>query len=112
MNTQPIVTFESQEFDSVATVAAESIVANDTIHEFREKLLDYAGAHPGAVLHLDLSNVQWFSCTALSDLLQLQQELHRTNGALRLCGVHGNVRKIMKLTGLGKAFTLEHRHAH
>ncbi len=112
MNTQELVLIEPQEADFLATVQTDSIVTDGTIHDFQQELLEYVSAHPGTVLHLDLSNVRRFSCAVLSDLLHIQQELHNTNGALRLSGIHGNVRRSIRLTGMEKAFTLEHRHAH
>lgn len=112
MNSNPIVAFESQETGFLATVQTDSIVSNSTIHEFKRELREYINAHPGTVLHLDLSNVRRFSCAVLSDLLHTQQELDEKNGALRLSGIHGNVRTIMRITGMTDMFTLEHRQAH
>jgi anti-anti-sigma factor len=112
MTTQPLIAFESNEVHTMATVATDSIVSNEAINEFKEELLAHVCAHPGVVLHLDLSNVRLFSAAVLSDLLLVQQELRSNHGHLRLRGVVGNVRKIMKLTGLASMFTLEHRHVH
>lgn len=110
MNTQSIVEFELGTGDVLAKVTTDNIANNIAIYEFQKELREYVAVHPGTVLHLDLSQVRLFSCTVLSDLLQIQRELRQTNGSLRLQGIHGNVRSIMKLTGLGKKFTVEHRH--
>ena len=111
MNTQSLVEFDSGPTDVRARVTTKSIADNNEIYAFQRELHRYVVAHPGTVLHLDMSNVRHFSCAVLSDLLQIQQELKQTKGSLRLQGIHGNVRSIMKLTGLGKMFTVEHRHA-
>ena len=111
MDTQTIVEFTSGNTDSVAKVKTDSIVEDRFINEFQKELREYVGTHPGTILHLDLSHVQRFSCAVLADLLQIQQELAQTRGSLRLQGIHGNIRDIMKLTGMGKMFTVEHRRA-
>lgn len=111
MNTQSLVEFDAGTTDVHARVTTDNISDNNAILEFQRELRRYVVEHPGTVLHLDLSNVRLFSCAVLSDLLQIQQELKQTKGSLRLQGIHGNVRSIMKLTGLGRMFTVEHRHA-
>tara|TARA_R110001592_G_scaffold181274_6_gene423991 strand:+ start:838 stop:1176 length:339 start_codon:yes stop_codon:yes gene_type:complete len=112
MKTQGLVMIEPQKTGFLATIQTDRIVTDGTIHEIHQELQEYVNAHPGTVLHLDMSNVQRFSCAALPGLLDLQQALRETNGALRLSGLRGNVRKCIRLTGMENVFTLEHRHAH
>ncbi len=111
MNAQPIVEFGAGTKDVLATVTMENIAEDNAIRAFQRALGDYVVTHPGTTLHLDLSHVHLFSCAVLTDLIGIQKELNQRKGALRLRGVHGNVRDIMKLTGMDKEFTLEHRHA-
>ena len=110
MNTPAIVEFKSGDAVSLGKVKNDSIVEDRSIDQFQRELHEYVNAHPGTALHLDLSQVHFFSSTVLSDLLEIQQELRQTNGSLRLHGVHGNVRAIMKLTGMGKMFTVNRAH--
>jgi anti-anti-sigma factor len=104
MDTQTLVEFKSGDAGTLAKVTTESIADDMDIVEFNRELQAYVGTHPGASLHLDLSHVEFFSSAVLVDLLQVQQALQKADGALHLHGIHGNVRAIMKLTGLANSF--------
>jgi anti-anti-sigma factor len=104
MNTQALVEFKTGDAGTLARVKTESIADDPDIFAFNRELQAYVGSHPGASLHLDLSHVEFFSSSVLADLLAVQETLLESNGALHLHGIHGNVRTILKLTGLGKKF--------
>ncbi|MCF6285837.1 MAG: STAS domain-containing protein [Candidatus Hydrogenedentes bacterium] len=111
MNTEAIVEFKSGRVGSLAKVVVESIVEDELIDEFQRELHEFVNVHPGTILHLDLSHVRLFSCAVFPELLQIQEELRESCGALCLEGVHGNVDDIMALTGMDKVFTVDRRHA-
>ncbi len=111
MNTHSLVEFDAGTTDVRARVTTGNIADNNTILEFQRELRRYVVENTATVLYLRLSNVRLFSCAALPDLLQIQQELKQARGSLRLQGIHGNVRSIIKLTGMDKMFTVERRYA-
>jgi len=107
MNEQPLVEFTSGDSVALARVKTDTIVEDDSIHDFQKELKTYVDIHPGTALYLDLSRVRFFSSAVLTGLLQIQQALTQSNGCLRLYGVHGNVQTILKLTGMDKTLNVE-----
>ncbi len=55
---------------------------------------------------LDLSQVNYMDSTALGVLISLQRSCRMNGGALVLCGLESNLRRIFKMTSLDSIFSI------
>ena len=113
MNTNTLIDFESENSVTFATVKTQSITTDAAIREVCRELKGFVQMNPGMMLCLDLSHVEFFSVAVLTDLLGIQCTLEEGSGSLQLCGVHGNIHKILKLAEMDKKFSITSlRHMH
>jgi len=112
MEQEHLVEFNEGPGVSVAKVVTDSLSDDGHIGAFRRELQTFIDAHPNTALHLDLRNVEFFSSTVLLHLLELQSQLRREDGSLVIHGIHGNIKQIMKITGMQHKFRRGHSHAH
>jgi len=69
------------------------------------KLQDYLNA--GRVkLVLDLEGIEYIDSAGLGEIVRSMKRAREAGGDLRLCGVHGQVGKIIEITGLHKALAV------
>src|SRR3989338_168129 len=69
------------------------------------KLQDYINA--GRIkLVLDLESIEYIDSAGLGEIVRAMKRARDAGGDLRLCGVHGQVGKIIEITGLNKAIAV------
>jgi anti-sigma B factor antagonist len=69
------------------------------------KLQDYLNA--GRIkLVLDLESIEYIDSAGLGEIVRAMKRAREAGGDLRLCGVHGQVGKIIEITGLHKAISV------
>ena len=69
------------------------------------KLQEYLNA--GRVkLVLDLESIEYIDSAGLGEIVRAMKRAREAGGDLRLCGVHGQVGKIIEITGLHKAIAV------
>ena len=69
------------------------------------KLQDYLNA--GRIkLVLDLGSIEYIDSAGLGEIVRAMKRAREAGGDLRLCGVHGQVGKIIEITGLHKAIAV------
>src|SRR3990172_9411673 len=69
------------------------------------KLQDYINA--GRIkLVLDLESIEYIDSAGLGEIVRAMKRAREAGGDLRLCGVHGQVGKIIEITGLNKAISV------
>jgi len=71
--------------------------------ELRRQLFDFIAAGERRLL-IDLSRCEYLDSTLLGVLVGAARKLHAVNGALKLTGVHRNVRRLLQLTNLNRVF--------
>jgi anti-sigma B factor antagonist len=69
------------------------------------KLQDYINA--GRIkLVLDLEGIEYIDSAGLGEIVRAMKRAREAGGDLRLCGVRGQVGKIIEITGLHKALAV------
>src|SRR3972149_3395387 len=69
------------------------------------KLQDYINA--GRIkLVLDLESIEYIDSAGLGEIVRAMKRAREAGGDRRLCGVHGQVGKIIEITGLNKAISV------
>ncbi|MFG3479235.1 STAS domain-containing protein [Streptomyces sp. NPDC047980] len=61
---------------------------------------------PGRTLSLDLSGISFMDSSSLNMLLVLLRRAEAEKGALELCGVQDQARRLLELTGAGGLFNI------
>jgi anti-sigma B factor antagonist len=92
-----------QEPEDIVEVAPKGDLDMASVGEM--KLQDYINA--GRIkLVLDLENIEYIDSAGLGEIVRAMKRAREAGGDLRLCGVHGQVGKIIEITGLNKAIAI------
>lgn len=88
-------------------VAAEQLTAVKAVDQFdhcmRELLEDFSQT----TWLVDFRDVTFLVTPAVNTLLSLTKQLRARNGALILCGVNENIRRVFALMKLDRVFTID-----
>jgi anti-anti-sigma factor len=79
-------------FDGALDVASAAIA--------RLALADLLTAHPGCVIHVDLSELKFLDSTALGMFLSVRKQAIAAGGDLRLLNLQDSVMQVLALTGV------------
>jgi len=92
-----------QEREDIVEVAPKGDLDMASVSQM--KLQDYLNA--GRVkLVLDLEGIEYIDSAGLGEIVRSMKRAREAGGDLRLCGVHGQVGKIIEITGLHKAIAV------
>ena len=92
-----------QEREDIVEVAPQGDLDMASVSQM--KLQDYLNA--GRVkLVLDLGSIEYIDSAGLGEIVRAMKRAREGGGDLRLCGVHGQVGKIIEITGLHKAIAV------
>ena len=92
-----------QEREDIVEVAPQGDLDMASVSQM--KLQDYLKA--GRVkLVLDLGSIEYIDSAGLGEIVRAMKRAREAGGDLRLCGVHGQVGKIIEITGLHKAIAV------
>jgi stage II sporulation protein AA (anti-sigma F factor antagonist) len=90
---------------TVVTLEDSSLVDAYEIDQLGQELNHLVEKKDRRIIVLDLSKVVHLSSHALSILLVLRKKIEDVKGALVLCGVSKDLKKLFKVTSLHKIFT-------
>jgi len=88
---------------TVASLRDERIVSEDVIHELGEDLRGLVTGQGKRNIVLNFGRVKAFSTTGLSVLLYLKKRVEATQGQLRICCVHPELKEVFYLHGARKS---------
>jgi anti-sigma B factor antagonist len=97
-----------QKRDSVDIVefSDRKILEELSIREIEDELFALVAATPSIHLLLDFSNVEHLSSAALGMLINLQKEVGKQHGALKLADIRPQIYEVFKITRLSKLFEI------
>ena len=98
-----------QESVNVIEFADRKILEELSIREIEEELFSLVSKSPAIKLLLDFSNVEHLSSAALGMLINLQKEVGKQNGALKLSNINPQIYEVFKITRLSKLFDIHDR---
>lgn len=106
MSKQPILAFAPHGRITVGTIESASVLDAINVAEFGQAVLGYVQRERDVHLLLDFSNVNYLSSAVLTELLRVKEAVEEGGGALRLCGLNDDIRKVFAITNLDKVITL------
>lgn len=77
-----------------------------TAPALRDKLHDAIDAHPGALIPLDLSELEFLDSAGLGVLIAARRRATSNGGNLVLHAVPASITKLLAITGLGGVFRI------
>jgi anti-sigma B factor antagonist len=97
-----------QKRDSVEVVSFSDrkILEELSIREIEDELFGLVSATPAIRLLLDFSNVEHLSSAALGMLINLQKEVGKQRGQLKLADIRPQIYEVFKITRLSKLFDI------
>ena len=105
-NQQPHFAVRKQDSVSVVEFSDRKILEELSIREIEDELFALVGATPEIKLLLDFSNVEHLSSAALSMLINLQKEVKRCSGRMKLSDISPQIFEVFKITKLAKHFDI------
>jgi anti-sigma B factor antagonist len=82
---------------TVASLRDERILTEDVIHELGEDLRGLVAEHGKRNIVVNFGRVKAFSASALSVLLYLKKRVDATQGQLRLCCIHPELKEVFDI---------------
>ena len=82
---------------TVASLRDERILSEDVIHELGEELRDLVAGHGRRHIVVNFGRVTALSAASLSVLLYLKKRVDATQGQLRLCCVHPELKEVFDI---------------
>jgi anti-sigma B factor antagonist len=90
----------------VVSFSDRKILEELSIREIEEELFGVVTANPSVKLLLDFSNVEHLSSAALGMLINLQKEVEKHSGRLKLTNINPQIYEVFKITRLNKIFEI------
>ncbi|MFO1042872.1 MAG: STAS domain-containing protein [Planctomycetaceae bacterium] len=90
----------------VAHISRQNLSEEENIEELGQeftRLVEYFGCR---LLAVDMQSVNLITSAALGKLISLHRNLHRRDGRLVICGVHGMVADVLQTARLTDYFTM------
>lgn len=103
---QPHLTVRKQDAVDVVEFSDRKILEELSIREIEDELFALVGATPAIKLLLDFSKVEHLSSAALGMLINLQKEVKKQNGKLKLAQINPQIYEVFKITRLSKHFDI------
>lgn len=91
---------------TVVSFSDRKILEELSIREIEDELFSLVSATPTIRLLLDFSNVEHLSSAALGMLINLQKEVGRQQGMLKLADIRPQIYEVFKITRLSKMFDI------
>lgn len=106
MSKEPILAFEPRGRITVGTIESANVLDAINVSEFGQTVMGFVEKRRNVQLLLDFSNVNYLSSAVLTELLRIKEATELGGGALRLCGLNDDIRKVFTITNLDKVLTL------
>ena len=101
---------QQRESVNVVEFSDRKILEELSIREIEDELFALVAATPAIQLLLNFANVEHLSSAALGMLINLQKEVGKQNGRLKLADIRPQIYEVFKITRLSKLFDI-HDHA-
>jgi anti-sigma B factor antagonist len=92
---------------STPTVHAAAEIDASTAPLLREQLREAIAANPGAVVLVDMAEVEFIDSTGLGVIVSGLKQARLTGGDVAIANTQATIGKILHITGLDKVFTAE-----
>ena len=106
MSKQEMLAFETRGPITLGTIESASVLDAVNVSEFGQSVLGFVEKEREVHLLLDFSQVNYLSSAVLTELLRIKEAAETGGGALRLCGLNDDIRKVFTITNLDKVFVL------
>ncbi len=103
---QPHLTILQQDEVNVVRFADRKILEELSIREIEEELFGLVKSTPEIHLLLSFSGVEHLSSAALGMLINLQKEVHKQQGQLKLSDINPQIFEVFKITRLNRHFDI------
>ena len=100
------LTIQKRDDVDVVAFADRKILEELSIREIEDELFALVSATPAIRLLLDFSNVEHLSSAALGMLINLQKEVGKQSGTLKLADIRPQIYEVFKITRLSKMFDI------
>lgn len=100
------VTFSEDGSIVIATVCNTTMLEGMLVVEFGRQVLDYVGTRSAVSLLLDFENIDYLASAALTELIKINDAAVAGGGAMRICGLTPNIRKVFEITNFTKVFEI------
>jgi anti-sigma B factor antagonist len=100
------LTVQKRDAVDVVAFSDRKILEELSIREIEDELFALVGATPSIQLLLDFSNVEHLSSAALGMLINLQKEVGKQSGKLKLADIRPQIYEVFKITRLSRMFDI------
>ena len=97
---------QKRESVEVVSFSDRKILEELSIREIEDELFALVSATPAIQLLLDFSNVEHLSSAALGMLINLQKEVGKQKGHLKLADIRPPIYEVFKISRLSKLFEI------
>jgi anti-sigma B factor antagonist len=102
----PHLSVRNRDAVDVVEFSDRKILEELSIREIEDELFALVSSKPEIRLLLDFSSVEHLSSAALGMLINLQKEVGKRNGKLKLADIRPQIFEIFKITRLSKLFEI------
>ena len=100
------LTLEARGQVNVVQFSDRKILEELSIREIEDELFALVSATPAIKILLDFANVEHLSSAALGMLINLQKEVDKQSGTLKLSDINPQIYEVFKITRLSKLFDI------
>lgn len=100
------LTIRKQNTVEIVDFSDRKILEELSIREIEDELFALVSATPSIQLLLNFANVEHLSSAALGMLINLQKEVGKQNGQLKLADIRPQIYEVFKITRLSKMFDI------
>jgi anti-anti-sigma factor len=100
------MTIQYGEDATTVTFTQEMIVDEEQVRKLEEILKQVIEQNKNKQLILDFTNIKLINSVLLNFLIRVRKDVHETGGQLRLSNLAPNLRRVLDLTHLTKAFDI------
>lgn len=100
------LTVQKKDLVNIVAFSDRKILEELSIREIEDELFALVSAGPAIRLLLDFSNVEHLSSAALGMLINLQKEVGKAKGSLKLADIRPQIYEVFKITRLSKHFDI------
>ena len=98
----PLVRFETDNSITVGTIQGTTVLDGLNVESFGACVLAYLKDRTRIQLLINFENINYISSSALTELLRINQALEESQGAIRLCRLTCDIRKVFQITNLDR----------
>jgi len=100
------LTIQAQDEVNIVHFSDRKILEELSIREIEEELFALVSETPAIKLLLNFSNVEHLSSSALGMLINLQKEVNKQDGKLKLADIKPQIFEVFRITRLSRLFDI------